>query len=808
MDINQILNQLDYLFKSQQIEKIEDYLLSNVALAKEQSDNSTLITLLNELMGFYRDITRYEDSIKVCNEAMALLNSLGLQGTIPYATTLQNVANALRAAGQLEASKIYYDQVFKIYEAQLDKEDMRYASLHNNLSLLYQEMQEYELSCRELEAALEIVSIKEGARIEVATTHANIALSLLQIDRVDEAKLHLIDAFQIYNQDMQKNHHYSAALAAMGDICYKEKNYMEAAFYYHESMKELEANVGRTKSYEMQEEKYQLSVAKLKVSKEMIWGYDNGLSLCEQFYELHGKDKLEKAFPELFSKMTIGLVGNGSDAHGFDDFYSRDHDWGPGFCIWLEKEEYIKYSNEVREIYNSLPKIFMGVIRNETIQGDDRMGVHCDDEFYRGILEVDDIDLNELTWDKIKEYNLYTATNGKIFKKGCKEFDDTRLNLMSYYPEEAYVLCLAKSIHNMSQAGQYNFPRMIKRGEYLSASLIFSDFIEYTMDVCYLLNQQYAPYTKWKHRGMLGFTKLVDIKIYLEILIEQGPSGNKSQEIIELISSRILEEMVEQKLTQEGSDFLDHHVRNILQSSSHDKRSKSVVEENAEIPLEGSGEVILPSADKLPEEISPEKNALVNAIVLMEWKQFDKVENTGGCRADCQDNWETFYIMRKSQFLAWTEELLYSYQKDFLEANIAGWNMVMEKYGRMMISTDPKEYDELEPNFPKLSKERLAIIEEICKIQVAWMEEFSDLYPSVTKGARNIHTSEDSVFATSYETYLRGELKTYSDKTFKLYGQFIASKAKKGENLAYDIISNTALLYGCNTVKELDELMS
>ena len=44
------------------------------------------------------------------------------------------------------------------------------------------------------------------------------------------------------------------------------------------------------------------------------------------------------------------------------------------------------------------------------------------------------------------------------------------------------------------------------------------------------------------------------------------------------------------------------------------------------------------------------KRELVDAVVALEWKAFDKVKNLGG-RADCQDDWNTFQIMRKSQYL-------------------------------------------------------------------------------------------------------------------------------------------------------------
>jgi len=195
---------------------------------------------------------------------------------------------------------------------------------------------------------------------------------------------------------------------------------------------------------------------------------------------------------------------------------------------------------------------------------------------------------------------------------------------------------------------------------------------------------------------------------------------------------------------------------------------------------------------------------LVEKIVELEWKQFDKVKNEGG-RASCQDDYPTFSIMRKSQYLTWPEELLESLYGDLVSAENKGWNLIMEKYARMMESTTPEKYEELKKDLPVLNEERIAIQEEIIKIQVGWMEEFAAKYPKMAGNARSIHTSEDTPYNTSYETYLRGELGTYSENTFILYGRFITGLMKENRNLAYEIMRNTAKLYGYESVDEAEE---
>ena len=126
----------------------------------------------------------------------------------------------------------------------------------------------------------------------------------------------------------------------------------------------------------------------------------------------------------------------------------------------------------------------------------------------------------------------------------------------------------------------------------------------------------------------------------------------------------------------------------------------------------------------------------------------------------------------------------------------------MEKYGRMEESTAPEKWAEISKNFPVIPPEKQAIIEEVVKIQVKWMEEFAHKFPVLAKQARNIHTSEDLPEDTSYETYLRGELATYSDKMLKLYGGFVVSLFKMNRNLAYETMEQTVRMYGYESVED------
>lgn len=200
------------------------------------------------------------------------------------------------------------------------------------------------------------------------------------------------------------------------------------------------------------------------------------------------------------------------------------------------------------------------------------------------------------------------------------------------------------------------------------------------------------------------------------------------------------------------------------------------------------------------------KDEYVKEIIDLEWKAFDQVKNEGG-RADCQNDFHTFSIMRKSQYLSWPLDLLESYYLDFINANQNHWNLITEKYGRMMEYTSPNEYEKLKDKFPYCTDQKIAIVNQIAEIQVNWMEEFAKIYPNMASNARSIRKEEDTKYNTSYETYLKGELLTYSDHTLKLYGRWIVELSNTNQNLAKMIMKNTALLYGYQTLEEAEQLL-
>ena len=193
----------------------------------------------------------------------------------------------------------------------------------------------------------------------------------------------------------------------------------------------------------------------------------------------------------------------------------------------------------------------------------------------------------------------------------------------------------------------------------------------------------------------------------------------------------------------------------------------------------------------------------VKRIVEEEWKLFDQVHNIGG-RASCQDSPETFFIMRSSQLRAWSEAMQESYWNDLTTATQQGRNLLTEKYAYMMARTSPAEFFRIRSQLPARLPEKDAYIEEICAVSVAWQEQLAGQYPHLIRHGRAIRKETDSLKETSFETYLWGELATYSLDTVKLYHAYIRQLEAQGKSLCEVILQNTVQQLGYASLTEAE----
>lgn len=197
---------------------------------------------------------------------------------------------------------------------------------------------------------------------------------------------------------------------------------------------------------------------------------------------------------------------------------------------------------------------------------------------------------------------------------------------------------------------------------------------------------------------------------------------------------------------------------------------------------------------------------IIGRILDLEWEMFQKTRNIGG-RASCQDDRETFYRMRKSQWKVMSEAVLERYYADLCKARDQGRNMVAEKYGYMMENYDPQGFLEIQSLLPAKSEKEMRLVEKIIGIYMGWYEEVQKQIPNIMAGGRSLRSSEDKIGDVSIETYLRGELKTYSEGSLEACLHFLGECEKQGRNLVRENYQEMARAYGYESLERAEKSM-
>lgn len=198
------------------------------------------------------------------------------------------------------------------------------------------------------------------------------------------------------------------------------------------------------------------------------------------------------------------------------------------------------------------------------------------------------------------------------------------------------------------------------------------------------------------------------------------------------------------------------------------------------------------------------REELVEDVVEREWEMFRRVPNRGG-KASCQESPKTFSIMRAAQLASWSDALLESYLTDLKDAALAGRNLLTEKYGHMMRSTAPGEYARIASLLPAVTPRALDLIARIAPIVLAWEVTLAGTYPGIVAKGRPIFSSDDGPQVTSLETYLKGELATYSIRTLELYLTHVEQQRAEGVNGCEITLACTTRQYGYASLQEANE---
>ena len=656
LSVSQLYKELDSMFANHaSAQEIEKYLLnalnqsqakanqeeSNQESSQEEANAQALqLSVLNELMGFYRSRGEHAKNKPIIDNALDLAKKMDLVGSEAGTTTLINAATSLRAAGSYKRATEIYSQAIKESSKTLKPNDRKLAALHNNLSMLYSETGNTSEAINELNIALEILqksSIDPSTDIDIAATHTNLALAILQecskpSESVNSKSTTLNSAFEHASTSIrmyiagnnQNQPHYASALAGFAQVQYARKEYSDAVDTYSKALDLIAQCYGKdSESYAITLENLQQAqkaaekftasgmADAIQCAAEKSQATDdlqpesnktkkaednpkikNGMQLAKKYWQTYGKQLLElPKFRDYKNRIAAGLVGHGSECYGFDDEISRDHDFGPGFCIWLTDEDYAKIGDDLQAAYNDLPQEFAGfgsreeTPRAKSCESSKRVGVFSISEFFEnitGFATAPSQDEPHL-WLSLSEPTLAAATNGQIFADPLGEFSKTRQSF-KLMPDDVRISLISRRLGMMAQAGQYNVPRMLARKDGAAAWLSINEFVRATASIVFLLNNPisagYLPYYKWQFAALRKLSarmasRLSGVANQLESLMRlssaacfggigfgEGTKGSseaesKINEIIQNVCNEVVQELKYQGLSNCNETFLE-----------------------------------------------------------------------------------------------------------------------------------------------------------------------------------------------------------------------------------------------------------
>lgn len=672
-DTQQFLNGLDAIFdRHTAATEAGPYLEQAMVDAENAGDEAGLLTVLNETMGFYRSQGRHKENQWIVQRALELAARMGLTtGTSEaWATTLINCATSMRAAKQYDQAEDLYHQAQSVCRHSLAPTDRRLAALHNNLSMLYSETNRPDKAELELREALRIIeasSVNPDADIDVASSHTNLALTLLTEHKLEGAHWHAAKALEIYRTGhLEHSAHYASALAGFAQVCFAERRHADAVTGYRHALAVIEECYGKDTDYwritadnlrQAEEAAAQAGVtvdnagvagdagalpqsgsrlpnspaqgktganaasfpSTVSVSTGSVGAAEavsacpvSGLKLARAFWTQMGKPMIAAKYPQYAGRIAAGLVGHGSECYGFDDTYSQDHDFGPRFCLWLTDEDYAAIGEQLEADYEALPRKFsvdaQGRVTFEAharsdasgtfpsagagspvtprAQGANRRdGVFRIGDFFESITGYRTAPAQTAPheWLMLQESTLAAATNGEVFADPTGQFSKTRQGFKDM-PDDVRLALISKRLGMIAQAGQYNLPRSLKRGDGAAAWLSIHEFVQATASLVFLVNVPmvvgYMPYYKWQFaalRKLSGsmFALLPNVGEQLETVMRlssaacyggagfgEGGKGaataiEKINDVVEQIAADIVKELKREHLTTSGETFLE-----------------------------------------------------------------------------------------------------------------------------------------------------------------------------------------------------------------------------------------------------------
>lgn len=190
------------------------------------------------------------------------------------------------------------------------------------------------------------------------------------------------------------------------------------------------------------------------------------------------------------------LIGWGSDVLGYDTARSTDHGWGPRLQVFVEPGDVapVQAAIEAR-----LPEELRGWPTRfgwDAVPVTHHVTVTTLPDWLRGRLGFDATQgVTYQDWVDTPQQALLEVTAGAVFQDDTGELTRVRESL-AWYPDEVWLWLLARQWRRIDDEEPF-VGRAAEVGDDLGSRLIAARLVAELMQLGFLLERRYAPYSKW-----------------------------------------------------------------------------------------------------------------------------------------------------------------------------------------------------------------------------------------------------------------------------------------------------------------------
>lgn len=135
-------------------------------------DLSGELSVVNELLGYYRKVGDSQKGLRSVSRSLELLALLHQENEVSGATVILNAATTMKAFGKAEQALPLYEKTQKIYTEKLPADDNRFGGFYNNKALALVDVKRYQEAEDCYHCALTVVGETQP---DSAVTYVNMA---------------------------------------------------------------------------------------------------------------------------------------------------------------------------------------------------------------------------------------------------------------------------------------------------------------------------------------------------------------------------------------------------------------------------------------------------------------------------------------------------------------------------------------------------------------------------------------------------------------------------------------------------------